>query len=60
MFNTVIECNTFTSMDRVLLEGWLLSNSVPYKIGKYGNMLAKLEWDQIETLRDEGWVVRIL
>ena len=60
LFDCVIKCNTYTSMDRVLLEGWLLSNGIQHRFGKFGDMLAKLEWSQIEELRESGWVVKVL
>lgn len=60
LFDTVIKNNTYSSMDRVLLEGWLLSNGIQHRIGKYGDMLAKLTWEQINELRGSGWVVKIL
>jgi hypothetical protein len=47
-------------MDRVMLEGWLLSNSIQHKFGKFGDLLAKLTWEQIDELRESGWTVKIL
>lgn len=60
LFDVVIKSNNYSSMDRVLLEGWLISNQIPHKLGKFGDWLAKLEWDDIECLRNEGWTVKIL
>ena len=57
MIECAIKSNTFGSMDRIYLEGWLIANNIQYRLGKYGNWLAWLTFDQMYELQSEGWVV---
>lgn len=60
MLQCIIRQNNHTSMDRVYLEAWLMSQGVEYKLGKFGDWLCWLTMEQINSLQDEGWPVRVL
>ena len=60
MFECVIRNNNYSSMDRILLEGWLIANQIEYRLGRYGNLLCWLTMVQMEELQSEGWIVYVL
>lgn len=60
MLECVIRNNNYSSMDRILLEGWLIANGVEYRLGRYGNLLCWLTMAQMEELQEDGWTVKIL
>ena len=54
----IINANVgYGSMDRIYLEGWLLSNNISYKVSSRG-LKAALTEEQVDYLRSEGWPVR--
>lgn len=56
-----VECNVgYGSMDRIFLEAWLITHGIDYKIGRRGDLMCNLTRSEIDSLRDEGWPVRVI
>lgn len=60
MFDIVIKANQRDSMDRIYLEGYLLGQGIPYRVGRFGDLLAQPNRDQLDQLISDGWQIRVL
>lgn len=59
-YDIVIRVNQRDSMDRIYLEGYLLGQGIPYRVGRFGDLLAQTNRAQLDQLIEDGWQVRIL
>lgn len=59
-YDVVIKVNQRDSMDRIYLEGYLLGQGIPYRLGRFGDLLAQPNRDQLDQLICDGWQIRVL
>lgn len=59
-YDIIIKANNRDSMDRIYLEGYLLGQGIPYRIGKFGDLLAQPDRCQLDQLISDGWAVVVL